>query len=112
MNQEQIPPVIRHQPDSPNRPIRAAVIPMGSDNKTRAIAGKALASMPRNTRELVRSKIDALAADPVGVANVKKLVGRDGYRLRVDGWRVIYTLEAGRQVVFVMHIGARGGVYK
>ena len=112
MNQEQIPPVIRHQPDSPNKPIRAAVIPMGSDNKTRAIAGKALASMPRNTRELVRSKIDALAADPVGAANVKKLVGRDGYRLRVGGWRVIYTLEAGRLVVFVMHIGARGGVYK
>ena len=68
--------------------------------------------MPRNTRELAKSKIEALAGDPVGSANVKKLVGRPGYLLRVGDWRVIYTLEAGRLVVVVLHIGARGGVYK
>ncbi|HEY2254633.1 MAG TPA: hypothetical protein VGI11_03265 [Variovorax sp.] len=48
----------------------------------------------------MKSKIQMLAADPMGAANVKKLVGRPGYRLRVGGWRVI------------LEIGARGGVYK
>lgn len=75
-------------------------------------AVKALASMPSTTRMLVRTKIEALAVDPMGAANVKKLVGRPGYRLRVGDWRVIYALDSGRLVVLVLDIGARGGVYK
>ena len=71
-----------------------------------------MAAMPCTMRELVKSKIQALAADPMGAVNVKKLVGRPGYRLRVGGWRVIYTLDAGRVVILVLEIGARGGVYK
>lgn len=68
--------------------------------------------MPGTVRMLVKSKIEALAADPLGAANVKKLVGRPGYRLRVGDWRVIYTLDSGRLVILVLDIGARGGVYK
>lgn len=75
-------------------------------------AVKALASMPRNTRELVRSKLQALAADPGSAQNVKKLVGRPGYRLRVGDWRVIYTLDAGRLVVLVLDIGPRRRIYE
>lgn len=75
-------------------------------------AVKALASMPSTVRMLVKSKIEALAADPLGAANVRKLVGRPGYRLRVGDWRVIYTLDSGRLVILVLDIGARGGVYK
>mgnify|MGYP003526262296 CR=1 FL=1 len=75
-------------------------------------AAKALASMPRNTRDLVKSKIVALAADPSDVGNVKKLVGRPGYRLRVGDWRVIYTLDSGRLVVLALDIGTRGGIYQ
>lgn len=75
-------------------------------------AAKALGKMPRNVCELVRSKIDDLARDPFGAANVKKLVGRPGYRLRVGDWRVIYELESGRLVVRVLEVGPRGGVYQ
>ena len=75
-------------------------------------AVKALAAMPRDTRTLVVSKIQALAANPTGAANVKKLAGRPGYRLRVSGWRVIYTLHSGRLVILVLDVGARGGIYK
>ena len=73
---------------------------------------KTLVAMPANARALVKSKIDALAANPAGAQNVKKLVGREGYRLRVGDWRVIYTIESGRLVVLVLDIGSRGGVYK
>jgi mRNA interferase RelE/StbE len=72
---------------------------------------KALVKMPRTTRELVMSKIDALARDPFGAPNVKKLVGVPGYRLRVGDWRVLYDVESGRLVVRVLKIGPRGGVY-
>jgi mRNA interferase RelE/StbE len=48
----------------------------------------------------------------MGAANVKKLMGRPGYRLRVGDWRVIYTLDSGRLVILVLDSGARGGVYK
>ena len=75
-------------------------------------ARKTLKAMPRNLRDLVLSKIDDLALDPLRAPNVKKLVGRPGYRLRVGDWRVIYTLDAGRLVVRVLDIGARGGVYQ
>ena len=40
-----------------------------------------MAAMPRNVRELVKSKIEALARDPFDAANVKQLVGEPGYRL-------------------------------
>lgn len=75
-------------------------------------AAKALASMPANTRSLVKSKLEALAADPSNAQNVKKLAGRPGYRLRVGDWRVIYTVDDGRLVVLVLDIGTRGGIYK
>ena len=73
---------------------------------------KTMAAMPRNVRELVKSKIEALARDPFGAANVKQLVGEPGYRLRVGDWRVIYGVDSGRLVVRVLKIGPRGGVYE
>ncbi len=75
-------------------------------------AVKALAAMPRNVRETVKKKVEALARDPFGAANVKQLVGEPGYRLRVGDWRVIYDVDSGRLVVHVLKIGPRGGVYE
>ena len=74
-------------------------------------ADKALAKLPRNLRELVLSKIEALARDPFGVANVKQLVGQPGWRLRVGDWRVIYDVQQKRLVVRVLRVAPRGGAY-
>ena len=75
-------------------------------------ATKALGKLPRTVRELMMQKIEGLARDPFGAANVKKLVGQPGYRLRVGDWRVVYDVDSGRLVVRVLRIGARGGVYE
>ena len=75
-------------------------------------AKQALKAMPRNISRVLESKIEALAADPAAAQNVKRLVGRPGYRLRVGDWRVIYTLDSGKLVVLVLQIGTRGGMYK
>ncbi|MEN9316549.1 MAG: hypothetical protein RIS35_2942 [Pseudomonadota bacterium] len=75
-------------------------------------AAKTLARLPRNVRELLTEKIEDLARDPYSAANVRQLVGRPGYRLRVGDWRVIYDVDDGRLVVRVLRIGPRGGVYE
>ncbi|GAB1390777.1 MAG: hypothetical protein AMXMBFR78_37470 [Rubrivivax sp.] len=75
-------------------------------------ATKALALMPGNLRIRLLTKLDALARDPFGAPQVKKLVGQPGYRLRVGDWRVIYDLEAERLVVRVLRVAPRGGVYE
>lgn len=75
----------------------------------RPAAIKALRRMPANTAKRIVGKIDAYAADPASQANnVKKLQGRDGVRLRVGDWRVIMLYG---EVLDVLNIGPRGGVY-
>ena len=76
-----------------------------------ADALKTLRRMPRNTADLIRQKVQEVAADPANARNVKKLKGRDGYRLRVGEWRVVYDIEAGKLVLIVIEIGPRGDIY-
>jgi mRNA interferase RelE/StbE len=44
--------------------------------------------------------------------SVKKLIGVEGYRLRVGDWRVIYTLKHQTPTVIVVRVGDRSEVYK
>lgn len=72
-----------------------------------------MARMPRNLRELVIEKIEAVARDPHAPnANVTRLQGRPEFRLRVQDWRVIYRVDNGRLVLLVIKIGSRGQVYE
>lgn len=73
---------------------------------------RVLRRMPTNTATLIRSKIETVAQDPFAAPGVKKLVGRDGYRLRVGDWRVLYFLDGQRLRVLVTEIGPRGGIYQ
>lgn len=73
---------------------------------------KALRALPRNLQTGIVGKIEQLAANPFEAINVKKLVGRDGYRLRVGDWRVIYEVHGDRLVIYVLAVAPRGGAYK
>jgi mRNA interferase RelE/StbE len=54
-------------------------------------------------------KIKDIAADPYAKHNnVTKLQGREGYRLRIGDWRVIYD---DRLELWALEVGARGGIY-
>lgn len=69
--------------------------------------------MPRNTAKLIREKIEQVAADPFSsIPNAKKLQGRDGYRLRVGDWRVIYEVNKKEVVIIVLKVAPRGEVYR
>ncbi len=73
---------------------------------------KALKALPRNLQTNIVGKIQQLAANPFEASNVKKLVGREGYRLRVGDWRVIYEVQGDRLVILVLAVAPRGGAYK
>jgi mRNA interferase RelE/StbE len=69
--------------------------------------------LPANVSALIRSKLDLLAQDPYAPNNnAKKLQGRDGYRLRIGDWRVIYELHDKTIVLYVVTIAPRGGAYQ
>ena len=74
---------------------------------------KALRKMPHNPAMLVEGKIAKLANGGKTLAgNIKKLQGRDGYRLRIGDYRVIYTLDNGALIITTIKIGSRGDVYE
>jgi mRNA interferase RelE/StbE len=78
---------------------------------TRSFA-KELSRLPMNWQKRIVGKIKEVATDPYARHNnVTKLQGRDGYRLRVGDWRVIYALYDDRLELWVLEIGARGGIY-
>ena len=73
---------------------------------------KALKALPGNLQAGIVRKIEQLAANLFEASNVKKLAGRDGYRLRFGDWRVIYEVHGDRLVIYVLAIAPRGGAYK
>lgn len=40
-----------------------------------------------------------------------KLTGREGYRVRVRDYRILYTINDGELLVLIVKVGQRGGVY-
>jgi len=75
-------------------------------------ASASLRKMPKNRRDLIRKKIAAYAADPTQVNQAIKLTGREGYRLRVGDWRVIFERHDDVLLILVLAIGSRGGIYQ
>lgn len=76
-------------------------------------AAKALIKAPVATARRIRAKLDVLAKAPfLAYADVKKLAGRSGYRLRLGDWRVIYEIDNGQLILLVIDLGTRGDIYK
>ena len=66
----------------------------------------------RVAKQAIRHAIEALAEEPYP-RGAKKLRGHPGlWRIRVGGWRVVYTVEDDRLLVLVLMIGGRGDVYE
>jgi mRNA interferase RelE/StbE len=73
-----------------------------------AAAAKQRAKLDAKIRARIDGKLDALAA--TGQGDVKRLSGRDGARLRVGDWRVIFYEERG--TIVVVAVGHRREVYE
>lgn len=76
-------------------------------------ARKKLRKMPGPDAQRIRGKLDRLAQDPYAANNnVTKLQNRDGYRLRVGDWRILYAIYDDRLVILVVKIASRGEIYR
>ena len=72
---------------------------------------RVLRRMQPKTAKQIQRKIGEIAADPKQRrTDVKSLVNRPGYRLRVGDWRIIYTMDEA--TLDVLAIETRGDVYK
>ena len=74
-------------------------------------AEKELLKLDKKLAERILTKISLLESDPFG-QNSQKLGGGKGYRIRIGGYRVVYTLDKAAKTVTIIKIGHRRDVYK
>ncbi|HJW89025.1 MAG TPA: type II toxin-antitoxin system RelE/ParE family toxin [Anaerolineales bacterium] len=73
------------------------------------LARLAVRRLPGNLRQRARRMIDGLANEP-RPTNAKELRDEPGlYRMRLDGWRIIYQVDDETQGVFVLTIRRKVG---
>ncbi|WP_150243264.1 type II toxin-antitoxin system RelE family toxin [Nocardiopsis quinghaiensis] len=76
----------------------------------KASARKELRKLDGPVLKRIVEAVANLADDP-RPDGCKKLKARDGYRIRVGDYRVVYTIDDGQIIVVVVKVGARGDVY-
>lgn len=75
-------------------------------------AQKELAKLPANMADKIIKQVRALADDP-RPNGCKKLVGTDyTYRIRINDYRVVYSIFDQQLVIQVIKIGHRKDIYR
>ncbi len=74
-------------------------------------ARKGLAQIVKPDRDRLVEAIRALAVEP-RPPGVKKLSGRDGWRIRVGAYRVLYEIHDAKLLILVVSVGHRREVYR
>jgi mRNA interferase RelE/StbE len=74
-------------------------------------AQKELTRLPNQAYERTRAAIRALAEEP-RPTGCRKLSGREGWRIRVGDFRVLYEIDDAQRTVTVLHVGHRRDVYR
>jgi mRNA interferase RelE/StbE len=74
-------------------------------------AQKELAQVSPPAYDRIVSAIRGLAEEPRPPGS-RKLSGREGWRIRVGDFRVLYSLDDSERTVTVMHVGHRRDVYR
>ena len=71
-------------------------------------AFKFIEKQPQKQRERIMAAVKKL---PEG--DIVPVEGMPGYyRMRVGGYRVVYTIDYTEKMIYVYHVGNRGDVYK
>lgn len=74
-------------------------------------AQKELSHLPSEAYQQTKETIRTLAEEP-RPQGCKKLTGREGWRIRVGDYRILYEIDDARSVVTVLDIGHRRDVYR
>ncbi|OGU57242.1 MAG: hypothetical protein A2X64_10810 [Ignavibacteria bacterium GWF2_33_9] len=75
-------------------------------------AVKELKSLPKNVASKIISIIDKLQDEPrpSGVKKIEKL--KHHFRLRMNEYRIIYSIEDNKLIIEIIRIGHRKDVYR
>ncbi len=73
-------------------------------------AQRELGRLPSPTFERVCDAMRALSTEP-RPSGCRKLVGRDGWRIRVGDYRVIYEIDDAAHSILILHVGHRRDIY-
>ena len=74
-------------------------------------ARKQLRDIPRKDRLRVSGAIELLGDNPIP-PKALKLTNRDGYRLRVGDYRIIYIFNSNRLIILIINIVHRSTAYQ
>jgi len=74
-------------------------------------ASKALENLSHDGYQKVRDGIRALAENP-RPPGCLKLTGREGWRIRIGVYRIIYGIDDSAKKVIVLDIGHRKDIYR
>ena len=74
-------------------------------------AEKELLEVPAGDQERITEAILNLGENPRPFG-CRKLVGREGWRIRVGNFRVIYNIDDSQCLVTIFHVGNRRDVYR
>jgi len=72
-------------------------------------AKKQLIKLERNTQERIISALEKIRIRPETF--VTKLIGDQGYKLRVGDYRVIMDIEKNSLIILVIKVGHRKNIY-
>jgi mRNA interferase RelE/StbE len=78
----------------------------------RKSAVKALTKMPAKLAMQFTSAFLLLADHQESGLDIKKLEGREGFRLPIGGYRAIYRRVCDVMVIDVINVGSKGDTYK
>ncbi|MFD8015289.1 type II toxin-antitoxin system RelE/ParE family toxin [Streptomyces sp. NPDC058955] len=70
-----------------------------------------LRKIPHEMALRTLAKLTELEGDPLGFNTTALVSQPDRRRLRVGDYRVVYTIDNGELVVWVIHVGHRSTVY-
>ena len=74
-------------------------------------AVKELEKLPKKDIQKIINKIQSLSSEP-RPSNCEKLSGDEKYRVRQGNYRIVYSIEDDKLIIFIIKIGHRRDVYK
>ena len=77
----------------------------------KSAAEKNLAKLPKKIQKRIQGVIAVLETNPLP-PKAEKLKGRDAYRIRVNDYRIVYSIEHNKLLIVVISIGHRRDIYR
>ena len=72
-----------------------------------------MARLPLKTKTAIVNKLHELAVNPENAGlDIEILKGREGFRLKVGQYRVIYIRQDDQLIIEIVKVRSRGDIYK